>query len=69
MDLQRVLAQLRSELEHLDAAIKDLERLQSAHRRGRPPSLQGGASKGVPRRSSRKLGKSDNRPPSRKKPE
>jgi hypothetical protein len=38
MDLRRVLAQLREELENLDAAILSLERLQQASpRRGRPP--------------------------------
>jgi hypothetical protein len=39
MDLRNVLAQLRSELENLDAAIQSLERLrQTERRRGRPPS-------------------------------
>lgn len=39
MDLQKVLAQLRSELENIDAAIHSLERLQlTERRRGRPPS-------------------------------
>ncbi|MEI9970767.1 MAG: hypothetical protein WDO73_01245 [Ignavibacteriota bacterium] len=38
MDLTKVLAQLREELENLDAAIFSLERLQSeGRRRGRPP--------------------------------
>ena len=38
MDLNKVLAQLRLELEHLDAAIDSLERLQAKEvRRGRPP--------------------------------
>ena len=38
MDLTRVLAQLRQELNHIDAAILSLERLQArgAARRGRP---------------------------------
>ena len=38
MDLSKVLAQLRAELENLDAAILSLERLQhDGKRRGRPP--------------------------------
>jgi hypothetical protein len=38
MDLYKVLAQLREELENLDAAILSLERLQQEGRpRGRPP--------------------------------
>jgi hypothetical protein len=38
MDLTKVLAQLREELENLDAAILSLERLQhEGRRRGRPP--------------------------------
>jgi hypothetical protein len=39
MDLNKVLAQLREELENLDAAILSLERLQQEgpRRRGRPP--------------------------------
>ena len=38
MDLSKVLAQLRTELENLDAAILSLERLQQeGRRRGRPP--------------------------------
>jgi hypothetical protein len=39
MDLTKVLAQLRQELNHVDAAILSLERLQArgAARRGRPP--------------------------------
>ena len=38
MDLNKVLAQLRMELENLDAAILSLERLQQeGPRRGRPP--------------------------------
>ena len=38
MDLTKVLAQLRQELENLDAAILSLERLQQeGRRRGRPP--------------------------------
>jgi hypothetical protein len=37
MDLTKVLAQLRQELEHVDAAILSLERLQAkVTRRGRP---------------------------------
>lgn len=50
MDLQKVLAQLRSELENLDAAILSLERLQlNVRRRGRPPSWLGGNHKKPPR--------------------
>ena len=38
MDLTKVLAQLRLELDHIDAAIISLERLQATEsRRGRPP--------------------------------
>jgi hypothetical protein len=38
MDLGKVLTQLRSELENLDAAIASLERIQQGgRRRGRPP--------------------------------
>ena len=38
MDLSKVLAELREELENLNAAILSLERLQQAGpRRGRPP--------------------------------
>ena len=40
MDLQRLLRDLRRELENLDAAIASLERLNaSGKRRGRPPSV------------------------------
>ena len=40
MDLSKVLEQLRKELEHLNAAIHSLERLQEkVARRGRPPKL------------------------------
>lgn len=38
MDIAKVLAQLRSELDNIDAAIQSLERLQrGGSRRGRPP--------------------------------
>jgi BMFP domain-containing protein YqiC len=38
MDLTKVLAQLRAELENLNAAIASLERIQQGgRRRGRPP--------------------------------
>jgi hypothetical protein len=38
MDLTKVLEELRKELQHLDAAIQSLQRLQEkAARRGRPP--------------------------------
>jgi hypothetical protein len=38
MELTKVLAQLRQELDHIDAAILSLERLQAKEmRRGRPP--------------------------------
>jgi len=40
MDLSKVLTELRAELEHLDAAILSLERLQQeGRRRGRPPKV------------------------------
>ena len=46
MELDKVLAQLRSELENLDAAIVSMERLQTeGPRRGRPPKLLAAASK------------------------
>jgi hypothetical protein len=47
MDLSKVLAQLRAELENLDAAILSLERLQQEGppRRGRPPKAQSQLSK------------------------
>jgi len=38
MDLEKVLAQLREELNNIDTAIVSLERLQrEGRRRGRPP--------------------------------
>ena len=38
MELTKVLSQLRQELDHIDAAILSLERLQAKEmRRGRPP--------------------------------
>jgi hypothetical protein len=46
MDLSKVLAQLREELENLDAAILSLERLQQdGPRRGRPPKILSNLSK------------------------
>jgi hypothetical protein len=40
MDLSRVLAELRWELERLDAAIVSLERLnEEGRKRGRPPKM------------------------------
>ena len=40
MELTKVLEQLRQELEHIDAAILSLERLQAkGSRRGRPPKV------------------------------
>jgi hypothetical protein len=46
MELDKVLAQLRSELENLDAAIVSMERLQTeGPRRGRPPKLLAAARK------------------------
>ena len=40
MDLNKVLTELRQELNNLDAAILSLERLQlEGKRRGRPPKL------------------------------
>jgi hypothetical protein len=54
MDLSKVLAQLREELENLDAAILSLERLQQEghHRRGRPPKALSHLSKAA--RAARK---------------
>jgi hypothetical protein len=41
MNISKVLEQLRKELEHLDAAIVSLERLQQkGSRRGRTPKAQ-----------------------------
>jgi hypothetical protein len=46
MDLIKVLAQLREELQNLDAAILSLERLQyEVRRRGRPPKVLSNLSK------------------------
>jgi len=46
MDLDKVLAQLRAELENLGAASVSLERLQAeGPRRGRPPKLLAAARK------------------------
>ena len=46
MDLDKVLAQLRAELENLEAAIVSLERLQTeGGRRGRPPKMPGAPAK------------------------
>jgi len=54
MDLLKVLAQLREELENLDAAILSLERLQQDGRpRGRPPKALSNLSKAS--RAARKL--------------
>jgi hypothetical protein len=53
MDLSKVLAQLREELENLDAAILSLERLQQeGPRRGRPPKALSHLSKAA--RAARK---------------
>jgi hypothetical protein len=46
MDLDKILAQLRNELQDLDAAIESLQRLQlRGKRRGRPPSWLSAAKK------------------------
>ena len=39
MDLGRVLEELRRELQYIDSAILNLERLQAKARRGRRPKL------------------------------
>lgn len=53
MDLRKVLAQLREELDNLDAAILSLERLQQeGRRRGRPPKSLSQLSKAM--RANRK---------------
>ena len=58
MDLSKVLAQLREELENLDAAILSLERLQQeGPRRGRPPKVLSNLSKNP--RSARKASAGD----------
>jgi hypothetical protein len=60
MDLSKVLAQLREELENLDAAILSLERLQQdGPRRGRPPKVLSNLSKAA--RAARK-GNEDDEP-------
>ena len=49
MDLDKILAQLRNELQDLDAAIESLQRLQQrGKRRGRPPSWLSAAKKPGP---------------------
>ncbi len=49
MDLTKVLAQLRAELDNLDAAILSLERLQrEGPRRGRPPKILSGMKEPAP---------------------
>jgi len=56
MDLRKVIAQLRNELQSLDMAIQSLERVrQSSRRRGRPPSWLTGGKK--MRKSNRKKGR------------
>ena len=61
MDLRRVLAQLREELENLDAAILSLERLQhEGRRRGRPPKALSHLSKAS--RAARKEGGGEDDP-------
>ena len=53
MDISKVLDQLRKELEHLDAAIVSLERLQEKGvRRGRPPKSPSELSRPRPARPS-----------------
>ena len=61
MDLNKVLAHLRTELENLDSAILSLERLeQRTRRRGRPPLLPGDEKKpSRPGRAGRPRGSSD----------
>lgn len=41
MDLARVLAQLRSELENIDTAIASLERLKAQNQAVAPPEVTG----------------------------
>jgi hypothetical protein len=49
MDLSKVLEQLRRELDHLNAAILSLERLQAkVSRGGRPPRALAGFRKAQP---------------------
>jgi len=63
MDLNRVLAQLREELENLDAAIVSLEHLQQeGRRRGRPPKALSSLSK-VRRAASKESAGTDGTPP------
>ena len=46
MDLEKVLEQLREELQNLEMAINSLERLQqTGQRRGRPPAWLGDVAK------------------------
>ena len=59
MDLEKVLDQLRDELQNLKMAITSLERLQQAgRRRGRPPAWLAEAPK-AGLRSKRKRSKPD----------
>ena len=60
MDLTKVLAQLREELDNLDAAILSLERLQhEGRRRGRPPKALANLAKA---RAARKDGSIEDDP-------
>ena len=63
MDLERVLALLRTELKNLDAAIQSLEHLQQrARRKGRPPSWLAALEKTArPRSSKRRPSDDDNK--------
>jgi hypothetical protein len=59
MDLVQVLAELRAELERLDAAILSLERLQQeGPRRGHPPQTLSQAAKKI--RSGKEPGDDSN---------
>lgn len=58
MDVSKVLEQLRKELEHLDAAIMSLERLQQKGlRRGRPPKSPSEAARPRPMSNRREVGR------------
>jgi hypothetical protein len=52
MDLARILKHLREELEHLDAAIRNLERLAEHH--GRHSTAEKRPARRSPRESKRK---------------
>jgi hypothetical protein len=64
MDLEKVLALLREELESLNAAIATMERLQQGgRRRGRPPRLVHGHSNRATELTGKQPAKTEHRHP------